>query len=80
MTQAEIDDAVKHVLRVKFALGLFEHPYVDEAAAPKALFLPEALNLSQATAERSFVLLKNANGSGGKPILPLPRVYKGTSQ
>jgi beta-glucosidase len=50
---------------------LFEHPYVDEAAAPKALFLPEALNLSQATAERSFVLLKNANGSGGKPILPL---------
>ncbi len=71
VTQAEIDESVRHVLRVKFALGLFEHPYVDEAAAPKALFLPEALDLSQATAERSFVLLKNANGSGGKPLLPL---------
>ncbi len=30
-TQAELDDAVRHVLRVKFALGLFEHPFVDEA-------------------------------------------------
>ncbi len=70
VTQSGVDDAVKHVLRVKFALGLFEHPYVDEEAAPKALFRPEALELSQATAERSFVLLKNAN-QGDKPLLPL---------
>src|SRR6202023_1000483 len=27
-TQAEVDEAVRHVLRVKLALGLFEHPYV----------------------------------------------------
>lgn len=71
-TQAEVDEAVRHVLRVKLALGLFEHPFVDEAAAPKALFHPESLALAQTAAERSFVLLKNANGPSGKPLLPLP--------
>ncbi len=70
-TKAELDDAVRHVLRVKIALGLFEHPYVDEAAAPKALYHPESLDASQMAAERSFVLLKNANGADGKPLLPL---------
>jgi beta-glucosidase len=70
-TQAEVDEAVRHVLRVKLALGLFEHPYVDEAAAAKALYHPESIALAQTAAERSFVLLKNADGPGGKPLLPL---------
>ena len=70
-TPAELDDAVRHVLRVKLALGLFEHPYVDEAAAPKALYHPESIALAQTAAERSFVLLKNENGPDGKPLLPL---------
>ncbi len=68
---AELDEAVRHVLRVKVALGLFDHPYVDEAAAAKALYHPESLDASQNAAERSFVLLKNANGANGKPLLPL---------
>ena len=34
-TQAELDEAVRHVLRVKLALGLFEHPFVDEGAGRK---------------------------------------------
>lgn len=72
-TQAELDDAVRHVLRVKFALGLFEHPFVDETAAAKALYLPDSIALAQTAAERSFVLLKNANGPGGTPLLPLTR-------
>lgn len=70
-TQAELDEAVRHVLRLKVALGLFEHPYVDEAAAPKALFHPESLEPSETAAERSFVLLKNGNGPDGKKLLPL---------
>jgi beta-glucosidase len=69
-TQAELDDAVRHVLRVKLALGLFEHPYVDEAAAPKALYHADSIALSQRAAQRSFVLLKNTNGPNGTPILP----------
>jgi beta-glucosidase len=70
-TQAEVDEAVRHVLRVKLALGLFEHPYVDEGAAAKALYHPESIALARTAAERSFVLLKNANAPGGKPLLPL---------
>ena len=70
----DIDEAVRHVLRVKFALGLFEHPYVDEAASQKALFHPESIALAQTAAERSFVLLKNGNGADGKPMLPLGSV------
>lgn len=68
-----VDEAVRHVLRVKFALGLFEHPYVDEAAAPKALYHPESIALAQTAAERSFVLLKNEKGPNGNILLPLEK-------
>lgn len=70
---SEVDTAVRHVLRVKLALGLFDRPYVDEAAAPKALYHPESIALAQTAAERSFVLLKNANTANGKPLLPLSK-------
>ena len=32
ISMGRIDDAVKRILRVKFRAGLFEHPYVDQAA------------------------------------------------
>jgi beta-glucosidase len=70
-TQAELDEAVRHVLRVKVAMGLFEHPFVDEDAAAKALYHPESIAAAQTAAERSFVLLRNASEPGGKPLLPL---------
>jgi len=70
-TTAELDESVRRVLRMKLAMGLFDHPFVDEAAAPKALYHPESLALAQSAAERSFVLLKNADGPNGKPVLPL---------
>src|SRR6266567_5407125 len=75
-TQAELDDAVRHVLRLKLALGLFEHPFVDEGAAAKALYHPDSIALAQTAAERSFVLLKNAGGPGGKALLPLANGIK----
>jgi len=70
-SQSELNDAVRHVLRVKFALGLFEHPFVDEGSAAKALYHPESIAMAQTAAERSFVLLKNSAGAGGKALLPL---------
>ena len=72
-TPAELDEAVRRVLRVKVALGIFEHPFVDEAAAPKALYHPESIALAQMAAERSFVLLKNAAGPRGNALLPLTK-------
>ncbi len=74
--EARIDESVRRVLRVKLALGLFDHPYVDEGRAKQAFFLPESLQLAQTVAERSFVLLKNVAAAGGKPLLPISKEVK----
>jgi beta-glucosidase len=56
--EERLNDAVRRILRLKFALGLFDHPYVDAAAAQAAP--SEAhLALAREAAEQSFVLLKN---------------------
>ena len=73
---ASIDESVRRVLRVKLALGLFEHPYADEAGAKQAFFLPESLHLAQTIAERSFVLLKNTPVPGGRSLLPISKDVK----
>lgn len=65
-----IDDAVARVLRLKYRLGLFEHPYWDIRKYDKfgsAEFAAEALQ----AAEESEVLLKNEGG-----ILPLRKGTK----
>ena len=69
--ETAVDEAVRHVLRVKFSLGLFEHPYADETREAAAMLQPESLALARTAAERSFVLLKNASFLGGQSILPL---------
>lgn len=53
-----LDDAVSRVLRAKFELGLFEHPYVPEEIDEKTLQSGGQL-LSRTVAEESIVLLKN---------------------
>jgi beta-glucosidase len=68
--QANINEAVRRVLRLKFALGLFEHPYADEAHEAEAMLRPDSILLARTAAERSFVLLKN-DPAPDAPILPL---------
>lgn len=68
--EAEINKAVRDVLRLKFALGLFEHPYVDEKREADVMLQPDGVALARTAAERSFVLLKNS-AVGGAPLLPL---------
>jgi len=70
---ARIDDAVRRVLRVKFALGLFEHPFTEGAEVTQAV--PEHRPLAKRAAEESFVLLKNAD-TNGLPLLPLRKTQK----
>jgi beta-glucosidase len=69
--ETAVDEAVRHVLRVKFALVLFDHPYADEKQEAGAMLQPESLDLARTAAERSFVLLKNSPLVGGSPLLPL---------
>ncbi len=53
-----IDDAVRRVLRLKFELGLFEQPYVDEIKAEK-VHSKENVELAKEIARASITLLKN---------------------
>jgi beta-glucosidase len=70
---AVVDEAVRRVLRVKFALGLFDNPLVDEAKEQAAMLLPESRELTRKAAEESLVLLKNDAGAGSAPLLPLAK-------
>ena len=51
----------RYVLRVKFRLGLFDHPFVDENLEKTTLKKPEFLQAAREAAVKSFVLLKNAH-------------------
>lgn len=64
---AVVDEAVRRVLRVKFELGLFEHPYVPEKIPAAASYGPAAEKIALDAARGCIVLLKNKND-----ILPLP--------
>ncbi len=59
VTQATIDEAVRRILRIKFRLGLFEKPYVDESLEKTAYLTPESRAIARDIAGRSMVLLKN---------------------
>jgi beta-glucosidase len=69
--EATVDEAVRDVLRVKFALGLFEHPYADEKQEAAAMLQADSLTLARTAAERSLVLLKNSPSANGSAVLPL---------
>ena len=63
--EAEIDQAVKRILVVKFRRGLFEHPYIPEDDR-YCRFAPDSYPQVKTLAEHTAVLLKN-EGS----VLPL---------
>ena len=64
-----VDEAARRVLRVKFALGLFEHPYTAETPAYEPT--PERRALARKVADETMVLLKNDPVQGVGALLPL---------
>lgn len=67
---AALDQAVRRVLGVKQALGLFDNPYrsLDAAKEQTRVRMPAAVALAREAARRSVVLLKNEG-----MLLPLRR-------
>lgn len=59
LSEADVDTAVRNVLRLKFRLGLFDKPYTDPTREAKTLMKPEYVAAAREIAARSFVLLKN---------------------
>jgi beta-glucosidase len=71
VSEAYIDQMVLPILEAKFDLGLFDHPYVDEANVDAVLNRPEGIALERKLAGRSMVLLRNENRT-----LPLSKGLK----
>ncbi|MCX8475505.1 MAG: glycoside hydrolase family 3 C-terminal domain-containing protein [Sphingomonas sp.] len=66
VSEAQIDESVRRILKLKFNAGLFENPYVDAKAAAAKTETPDAIALARETARQAMVLLKN-----DKNLLPL---------
>jgi len=67
-----LDDRVRDVLRVKFTIGLFDHPYVESAMTAKSIVNSAGhQNVALRAARESVVLLKN-----DKNVLPLSKQTK----
>ena len=62
VAQSRIDDAVARILRVKFALGLFERPHTDPALLAR-VGCPDHRALAREAVRRSVVLLRNKGGA-----------------
>jgi beta-glucosidase len=61
LPQSDVDRAVRSVLRVKFMLGLFDHPLVDPSLNPRVHRSTQHLAVSLHSALESMTLLKNDN-------------------
>lgn len=59
LDEAVLDESVRNILRLKFRLGLFENPYVEESGYTDKFYTPESLEAARVAAVESAVLLKN---------------------
>jgi beta-glucosidase len=67
ISMARIDDAVRRILSIKVAMGLFEHPYTDRALTASVGSAAHRL-IARECVRQSLVLLKNNNH-----LLPLAK-------
>jgi beta-glucosidase len=71
ITMQRMDAAVTPILETKIRMGLFEHPYFDEAQMATVLNDPQHQQAARAAVQRSVVLLRNDKG-----MLPLDKSGK----
>ncbi len=67
--ESVVDEAVRRILRVKFALGLFDRPYTEASPAYEAT--SERRAAARKVADETMVLLKNDPVEGVGALLPL---------
>jgi len=71
LSEDDLNRAVGDILRVKFLLGLFDHPYVDTTLVSKVFHTEEHQALALKGAQEGICLLKNENG-----VLPIQKNIK----
>jgi beta-glucosidase len=71
LSEEDLNKAVRDVLRVKFLLGLFDHPYIDTTLVSKVFHTRERQALALRAAQEGICLLKNE-----KDVLPIKKDVK----
>jgi len=71
LAQTRLDQSVRRLLQLKFQLGLFDNPFVDEARVPLVIGNPGSLAAGEAAQKKAMTLLKNQGDA-----LPLPGPVK----
>jgi beta-glucosidase len=66
LPESRLDESVRRILRVRFALGIFENPYASPDEAARVVRSAESRAKADLAQRRSIVLLKN-----DKAVLPL---------
>ena len=73
LSEARIDESVRRLLRLKFQLGLFDNPFVDEARVSEVFGQADSVARGRSSQQRAMTLLKNED-----QVLPLrdqPKVF-----
>ncbi len=73
ISEARLDQSVRRLLRLKFQLGLFDNPFVDETRVAQVFGHPASVLAGATSQTRAMTLLKNTDG-----VLPLrgrPKIY-----
>ena len=73
LSEARINQSVWRLLRLKFQLGLFDNPFVDEDEVSKVLGRPDSIAAGLVSQQRAMTLLKNEGH-----VLPLqgqPKIF-----
>lgn len=73
LSEARIEQSVRRLLRLKFQLGLFDNPFVDESLVPQILGHPAAVAAGFDSQQHAMTLLKNE-----QQVIPLqgrPKIY-----
>ncbi len=73
LDEARVDQSVRRLLRLKFQLGLFDNPFVDEEQVAQVLGAPAAVAAGADSQRRAMTLLKNED-----QVLPLqgrPKIF-----
>jgi beta-glucosidase len=68
ISMAQVDSDVRHVLRLKYLAGMFDHPYTDPSRVQTAELTPQNLAAARDMADESITMLRDENNA-----LPIPK-------
>jgi beta-glucosidase len=73
IAESRLDESVRRLLRLKFQLGLFDNPFVDENQIPHIFGNPDSVAAGQDSQQRAMTLLKNDGAT--LPLSGQPKIY-----